>query len=327
MTLRNVCIVGPGAIGGMMAVHLQRAGFAVSAFARPARAAAIAARGITLHDGGKVYEGRPRVATQAADLGPQDLVVVTLKVNALRSVAADLAALCKPDTPLVFVMNGVPWWFFDGFGGALAGTRLDVLDPDGLLARTIPCARIVWGVINCGVVERADGSLSHEHSNQLQLGRPDGRLDGLEEVAGVFRAAGYNTELTARIRDAIWIKLQANITMNPVSALTMATLDRVLGDPLLLELVIGIAAETRAVGERLGLALGPDPAERLRQAAPTLGPSKTSMLQDAERGRPLELDALVAAVVEIGERLGVPMPRTRAVLGLARLRFAAPTGA
>ena len=210
MTIKNVCIVGPGAIGGMMAVMLERAGYAVSALARPARTEAMAARGLTLHDGGQVFHGHPRVATRAADLGPQDLIVVTLKGTGLREVAGEIESLRRADTPIVFVMNGVPWWFFDGFGGALAATRLRTLDPDGLLARIFPSASLIWGVINCGVVERPDGTISHEHSNQLQLGRPDAGMAGLDEIAQVFSAAGYNTETTPRIRDAIWIKLQAN---------------------------------------------------------------------------------------------------------------------
>ena len=145
-------------------------------------------------------------------------------------------------------------------------------------------------------------------------------MAGLDETAQVFSAAGYNTEITSRIRDAIWVKLQANVTMNPVSALTMATLDRVLADPLLRDLIIAIARETWAVGSTIGVDAGPDPAVRLGQSSPRLGASTTSMLQDIARGRPLELDGLIAAVVEIADLAGVPAPHTKAILGLVRLR-------
>ncbi len=322
MAFKSVCIVGPGAIGGMLAVLLTRAGYRVSALARPARANAIQQRGLTLHTGDQSCFARPIVATEASELGQHDLVVVTLKGGALRSLASEIAALCGPNTPVVFLMNGIPWWFFDGFGGALDGTRLQSLDPDGALARVIPKNRIVWGVINC-VVGEVDGEIVHQSMQQIELGRPDGRMDGLEEIAEVFRGGGYKTDAFPRIRNNIWVKLQANVTMNPVSALTMSTLDKVLTDPFALELVIAIAQEVRTVGAKLGLEVGGDPAERLRAIGPKLNASKTSMLYDAERGRPFELESLMAALIEIGERLRLPMPQTRAVYGLARLRSAA----
>lgn len=322
MAFKSVCIVGPGAIGGMLAVLLLNGGYRVTALARPGRAAAIEQRGLTLYTGGEKYYRRPLVATRAEELGQQDLVIVTLKGGALRGLASEIAALCGPQTPVVFLMNGIPWWFFDGFGGALAGTRLQSLDPDGELAKLIPAHRIVWGVINC-VVGEVDGAIVHQSMQQIELGRPDGRMDGLEKIAKVFRDAGYKTDAFPQVRNNIWVKLQANVTMNPVSALTMSTLDKVLTDPFALELVIAIAQETRAVGTKLGLEVGQDPAERLRAIGPKLNASKTSMLYDAERGRPLELDSVMAALLEIGDRLGVPMPNTRAVYALARVRSAA----
>jgi 2-dehydropantoate 2-reductase len=322
MAFKSVCIVGPGAIGGMLAVLLERAGYTMSALARPARAEAIRQHGLTLHMGGQTHTGRPAVASTASELGTQDLVVVTLKGGALRCLASEIAALCGPGTQVVFLMNGIPWWFFDGFGGPLAGTRLQSLDPDGELARALPAERVVWGVINC-VVGEVDGAIVHQNMQQIELGRPNGQMDGLEEIAEVFRGVGYKTDAFPQLRNNIWVKLQANVTMNPVSALTMSTLDKVLTDPFTLELVIAIALETRAVGAKLGLEVGLDPTERLRTLGPKLNASKTSMLYDAERGRPLELDSLMAALVEIGALLDVPMPQTRAVYGLARLRSAA----
>jgi 2-dehydropantoate 2-reductase len=320
VTIRKICIAGPGAIGGMMAVHLQRAGYDVCVLARPAKAAEITRNGFTLRDGGQIYTGKPTAASDARALGPQDLVIVTVKSAGLAWAAEHLAALSTPTTSWVFVMNGVPWWFFDGFGGKLQGTRLSTIDPDGYLSRAIALARIIWGVINCNVAIEPDGTLNHVHSNQLQLGRPNGSGDGLSEVAEVFRAAAYNTETTAAIRQAIWGKLLVNMTFNPISVLTMATSDLMLGDPLVRDLAINAVDEGRAVGEALGLAGGPSGAERFAGAGRGGVRAKTSMLADLERGRALEVAPLIGAVVEIAELCGVSMPLTKALYGLVRLR-------
>ncbi|MDX2221364.1 MAG: 2-dehydropantoate 2-reductase, partial [Rhodospirillaceae bacterium] len=324
--IRSICIVGPGALGGMMAVKFTRAGFAVSALARPDSAARIAARGITLHEDGQSYHERIKVAADPAALGPHDLVVVTVKTGGLAAVASHLPAVSRSDTPWVIVANGVPWWFFDDFGGAHAGMRLTSVDPAERLRTAIPTPRAIWGVINCRVSFRPDGSLSHEHSNHLQLGRPDRTTAGLDIVADTFRTGGYVTEPVAAIHEAIWGKLLANMTFNPISALTMATTDVMLSDPLVRELAVAVTDEGRAVGAALGLPPGPSGADRF-PVGRKLARAATSMLSDVERGRPLELDALVAAVVEIADRVGVPVPFTRMLLGLARVRSHTLSGA
>ena len=315
MEYRKVCIVGPGAIGGMMAVMLSRAGVEVTALARKSKADAINAKGINLLFNGEMLNARIQAAADPAALGPQDLLVVTLKSNALPAVAASLPALCKPTTPIVFAMNGVPWWFFDGFGGAAAGSPLKSLDADGSLSRAIPSARVIWGVINNSVHENPDGTLEHTNAQHLALGRPTDDPTGVEEVAEVFRLGGYKTVLSPNIRQDLWIKLMVNITLNPISALTYGTVKDVLEEPLIREGVVAVAAEARAVAEKLGLDTGPDRFDRMKAA-----PVKTSMLQDLERGRPLELASIVEAVVEIAERVAVPMPQTRMLLGMMRLR-------
>jgi 2-dehydropantoate 2-reductase len=319
MSKPRVCIVGPGAIGGMMAVHLQRVGHPVSALARPAKVAEIKAKGITLLDGGQTYRGRPTVSADPAELGAHDIVVVTVKTGGLAAVVPHLAALSRPGAPWVFVMNGVPWWFFSHFDGPKRGTVLNSVDPDGTLARMIPLERVVWGVINCGVSIRPDGVLSHDHSNHLQLGRPNLTRDGLAPLVEVFTAADYNTEATDRIHHAIWTKLLANMTLNPLSALTSATSDLILTDPLVREFTIAVAEEGRAIAEALGIPPGPPARERFAASA-RLGKSKTSMLADMERGRPLEIEPIVGAAVEIGDLLGVPVPNTKTLYGLIRVR-------
>jgi 2-dehydropantoate 2-reductase len=322
MAKPSVCIVGPGAIGGMMAVHLQRVGHDVSALARPAKTAEIKAKGITLIDGGQTYNGRPKVSADPAELGAHDVVVVTVKADGLASVVPHLPALSKPDAPWVFVMNGVPWWFFSHFGGARRGTTLATVDPEGALSRAIPLARVVWGVINCRVAIDPDGTLRHEHSNQLQLGRPDTSTVGLQPIVDMFAAAGYVGEATDRIHAAIWGKLLANMTLSPVSALTLATSDIIFAEPHLRDLLMAVADEGRAVGEAMGIPGGPTGRERFAGAG-RLGKSKTSMLADIERGRPMEIEPIVGAVVEIADLHGVPVPHTKALYGLIRARVRA----
>jgi 2-dehydropantoate 2-reductase len=320
MGAKKVCIVGPGAIGGMMAVHLQRVGFEVSALARPGKVAEINAKGFRLLDGGQEYRGQPKAAASGRELGPQDLVIVTVKAAGLAWVAEHIGALSRPDTPWVFVMNGVPWWFFHGFGGPHAGTTLQSIDPGGALSRALPADRLTWGVINCNVAIEPDGTFNHVHSNHLQLGRPSGDMAGLEAVADVFRQAGYNTDLTAKIREAIWGKLLVNMTFNPLSVLTMSTTDMLLADPLVREVAIKVVDEGRAVAAVLGLPTGPSGAERFPPPTKPAVRATTSMLADAMRGRELEVEPLIGAVVEIAERIGVPVPHTQTLYALIRLR-------
>jgi 2-dehydropantoate 2-reductase len=312
---RKICIVGPGAIGGMMAVLLARAGHEVSALARAPKAEAITNRGLTLLMGGETFDADIKASAEAADLGPQDLLIVTLKGNGLPAMAPHLARLCGPRTPMVFAMNGVPWWFFDGFGGKLAGFKLASLDPDGVLASTIDPARIVWGVITCSVGERDDGVIVHTATQNLILGRPSDDPAGLEDIAAVFRPGGYVTTISANIRREIWTKLLVNVIVNPMSTLTHGALGELIAEPLLEEAVRAVAGEMRALGLVLGLDAGPDRFERLKNST-----VKTSMLQDLERGRPLEMDSIIEATVDIAGRAGIAMPQARMLLGLLRLR-------
>jgi 2-dehydropantoate 2-reductase len=314
---RKICIVGPGAIGGMMAVLLKNAGAGVSALARPVKAAAIRAKGLTLQLADRTLTERMPVSSDPQDLGPQDLVVVTLKSNALLSAAHDIAALCGPKTEVVFAMNGLPWWFFDGFGGALAGRRIKAIDPDGLLARTFPNDRSIWSVVNCSAIERADGVIEHTRAQQLILGRPDNDPRGLDAIAAVFQTANYTTTASPNIRNDVWAKLVVNVCGNPVSALTCALLGEMYDDPLVRECMEGIVAEVRSLGAKFGFETEPDPV-RFQKGTRV----RTSMLQDLDRGRPLELGSIIEAAVEIGEAAGHPMPLTRAIYGLTRLRAA-----
>ncbi len=312
---RKVCIVGPGAIGGMLAIMLERSGFEVSALARSKKVEAINSRGITLLSEGQTLKGAPKASTDPAELGPQDLVIVTLKSNAFASVAPSLAPLCKADTPLVMAMNGLPWWFFDDFGGALAGTTIKAVDPDGTLSKIIPSEQLIWAVVNCSVSELPDGTLEHTRGQLFTLGRPNDDPEGVDDVCEVFRVSGYDCVISENIRQDIWSKLLANVAFNPITALAMAEIKDVFEDPYVYECIMTVAAEARAVADAFGLESDLERLQRMRGAK-----VRTSMLQDLERKRPLELGSIVEAVVEIAEHTKVPVPQLRAVLGLMRLR-------
>ncbi len=320
MGYRRVCIVGPGAIGGMMAVKLIRAGFEVSALVREPRVAQIESSGITLHDDGETFTETPAVSADPHELGQHDLVIITVKEYALADVAQHIATLTASEGQVVQITNGIPWWFFHGFGAGLQGTRLQSVDRGGQVSRYFEAGRHIGGVINCGVSWQDDGSLRHDHSNHLALGRPDNTADGMEEVAEVFRTAGYNTDVVDTIQQAVMTKLLANISFNPVSALCSATLDRLIANEHTRHLLLGLMNEGRAITTAVGLDPGPDPAERFSSAT-KMGASKTSMLQDVEAGKPLEINAILGAAIEIGEKTGVPMPLSQAMLGLLQVKM------
>lgn len=319
MSINRICIIGPGAIGGMMAVKFITAGFEVSTIVRPHRMEALRRDGITLHDGRETFHAVPTVAADTQDLGPQDLVIITVKETALAGVAPTVAPLLHDTTQVVQVMNGIPWWFFAGLEGPHKDAKLHSVDRDGCVSNHLDLLRHIGGVINCGVSWQADGSLRHDHSNELFIGRPSNDPAGVDAVAEVFRAAGYNTTVAARIQQKVMEKLAANVSFNPVSALTMATTDLMLGDDVVADTLLGLMNEVRAITTALGLDPGPDPSDRIKGGG-QLKASKTSMLQDMEAGKPLELDGILAATIEVASLVDVPVPLTRTIYGLLRLR-------
>ena len=319
MTLSRVCIVGPGAIGGMMAVKLSEAGFDVSALVRSHRVESLNKNGLTLLDGGETLHAVPKAVDQSEDLGPQDLVVITVKEYALKDVAPVLSPLLQSHTQVVQITNGIPWWFFSSFGGDLQGTHLNSVDHDGCVSNYFELSRHIGGVINCGVSIRDDGVLVHDHSNQLYLGRPDNDPRGLEAVADVFRQADYNTDGADNIHQQVMTKLLANVSFNPVSALAMGTLDLLWADKFVAETLLGLMNEGRAVTTALGLDSGPDPESRFNTSR-KIPPSKTSMLQDMEQGKRLELAGILASTIEVANLLDVAVPLTKSMYGLLRVK-------
>ena len=322
----KVCIVGLGAIGGLFAAWLARLPaerVQVSALVRGATLAAVREHGLRLDDAAGSHRVDITVADDPAALGPQDLVLVAVKAPALPAVAEAVAALSHADTTVLGAMNGVPWWFFDGLpADAPVPTRgwvLDSVDPGGRLRALLPPARTVGGVVHMAASTRGPGHVKHAMGRRLVIGCATGGAGPrTAAVAALLAEAGVEVEPSACIQRDVWFKLWGNLTMNPVSALTGATLDQILADPLVRGFCSGVMAEAQALGAAIGLPIAQSPEERHAVTA-KLGAVRTSMLQDLQAGRALEIDALVSAVRELGQRLGQPTPLLDALLGLVRL--------
>ena len=321
---QKICIYGAGAIGGWLGARLAAQGAAVSAVARGATLAALRTHGLRLREAGADGAVAERAfAVQASDspfdLGPQDLVIVAVKAPAMAEVARAIAPLLGPDTAVLTAMNGVPWWFLQGFGGPLAGTRLESVDPGGAIAQAIDARRVIGCVVHASCSVDEPGVIRRHFGNGLIVGEPaGGDTPRLESLAALLRQAGFDTTVSAQIQKDVWYKLWGNMTINPISAFTGATADRILDDDLARGFVSAVMLEAREIGARIGVPIDQTPEDR-HAVTRKLGAFKPSMLQDVEAGRSVELDALVASVRELGQLTGVATPFTDALLGLARL--------
>jgi 2-dehydropantoate 2-reductase len=315
----KVCIYGAGAIGGWIGVKLAHAGCQVSVVARGATLDALQAHGLRLEEAGTTTPAPVRSGAHPAELGEQDLVVVAVKAPAMADVAAAIGPLLGPKTVVLTAMNGVPWWFFEGFGGPLAGTRLQAVDPDGAIARAIPGHRIVGCVVHASCSVRSPGFVRHHFGNRLIVGEPSGeKTPRVQALADLLARAGLDCAVAEQIQRDAWYKLWGNMTVNPISAFTGATTDRILDDELVRKFISDVMLEAREIGARIGIPIAQTPDDR-HQVTRKLGAFKTSMLQDVEAGKPVELDALVTVVRELGALTGVPTPCTDVLLGLSRL--------
>ena len=316
----RVGVFGAGAIGGLLGVRLAQAGAEVTFVARGPHLAAMRADGVTLRSGGETLTVHPRCVADAAEAGVQDAVIVTLKAHSLPAAAPAIATMMGGETALVTAVNGVPYWYFHGVDGAFRDRRVESVDPGGVLWDTLPPAQAVGCVVYPAAEVVAPGVIEHTYGDRFILGEPDGsRSARVEALSKLLIAGGLKAPIRPRIRDEIWVKLWGNLTFNPVSALTGATLDRITGTPELRGLCRMMMQEAQAVGEALGVRFGVSVDKRIEGAA-EVGAHKTSMLQDLERGRPMEIDALLGAVVELGAMTGQPMPVCSGVLALVRER-------
>jgi 2-dehydropantoate 2-reductase len=316
----KICIVGAGAVGGLLGARLAGAGARVSVIARGATAAALRSHGLRVAAGDSVTRADVTVTEHPEEIGPQDVVVLAVKGQAMAGVAARIAPLLYADTMVVTAMNGVPWWFFDGFGGPFVGLRLAAIDPQGAIAAAIPAHHVIGCVVHLSCSVPEPGVARPGFGNQLIIGEPSGSVSPrVERLAALLVRAGFEVPVSACIQRDIWYKLWGNMTTNPVSALTGATADRIIDDPLVKRFCLAAMAEAAAIGTAIGCPITQSGEERMAVTR-KLGAFRTSMLQDLDAGKPLELDALVSAVREIGERVGVATPNIDALLGLARLK-------
>ena len=316
----KICIYGAGAIGGWIGSGLARAGSHVSVVARGATLTALQQHGLRLHQNGLATAVPVACSDSPEALGIQDLVVLAVKAPSLPEVALHIAPLLGPNTIVLTAMNGVPWWFLQGFGGSLAGTRLTSVDPGGVLAQAIPAHHIMGCVVHASCSLHEPGLVHHLFGNTLIVGEPAGQAtDRVQQLAALLEKAGFETSVSSQIQKDIWFKLWGNMTVNPISALTGATTDLILDDDLVRGFISSVMLEAKEIGARLGLVIDQQPEDR-HAVTRKLGAFKTSMLQDVQAGKAVELDALVSSVKELGALTGVVTPCTDALLGLARLQ-------
>jgi 2-dehydropantoate 2-reductase len=314
----SVAVVGAGAIGAWIADALGAAGWSVSMVARGSTLEALRAEGLRIERGGETRRSRPR-AGSPAELGIHDFVFLTVKAQALPDLAPSLSPLIGPSTVVVSGTNGIPWWFFHDFGGAMANQPLDAVDPGQTQDRAFPRQRILGSVVHASVQVLAPAHIRVVAADRLLVGEPSGEITPhLERVAGGLLAGGINAEISRRIRHEVWAKLWGNMNMNPLSALTRSGTARMLADADVRQLCLRMMEEMQVCARRLDLQTSVTPAERIA-VTQRLGDFKTSMLADLEAGRPLELAPQLGAVAEIAQRLDVPAPFVRAILGLTRL--------
>jgi len=318
----KICVYGAGAVGGLIAAWLARSGHEVAVVARGVALEAIRAQGLRVRDGatGEARAHRVRVGPDPARLGPQDYVIVAVKAQSLSGVAEGIGPLVGPGTSIITAMNGVPWWFFERlpFGGGKL--RLESLDPNGRLARAMPTERIVGCVIHLAASTPEPGLVSHNVGRRLILGEPGGRNSlRTKNIASALSDAGFEVAVSDFIEREFWVKLLGNVSFNPVSALTVSLADGLIANKEVKAIMVEIMREVLAIGRAVGVDADIEPEARIDMAR-ALGRFKTSMLQDLESGKHLEIDGLLAGTLEIARKAGVPAPCTQTLFGLIRAR-------
>jgi len=314
--MTRICIYGAGAIGGYLGARLAASGEEVSLIARGAHLKAMQTNGLKLIEDGKELITFPNCTDDPTQLGQQDYVIITLKAPSVLQVVEKMQPLLGKDTAVVTAINGIPWWYFYGIEGPWKDHQLKSVDPDGKQWQMITPQRVIGCVVYPAAEVIAPGVIKHVAGNRFSLGEPDGsRSERVESLSQLLRDADLQAPVRSSIREEIWVKLWGNVTFNPISALTGATLDVILADPGTLQLTRKMMTEVQAVGEKLGVRFAIDIEQRINQAI-LVGAHKTSMLQDVERGKPLEIDALIKVVQELGQLVGVETPMIDSVVAL-----------
>ena len=312
-------IVGAGAIGAFVGAMLSKSGEDVTLIARGPHLRAMQERGVRIRGEIGEFEAHPIATDDPATVGPVDVVLLTLKAHSLTAMAPRLAPLIGPETTVVSAQNGIPWWYFYRHGGEWEGTHLESIDPGGVISQSIDPARVIGCVVypSTSIVE--PGVVWHIEGTRFAIGEPDGsRSERCRRLADAFIKAGLRSPIRTDIRHDMWVKMMGNVAYNPISALARATLIEIVECPETRRLAAAIMAEVDSVAKKLGIELGISMEQRLEGAA-KVGYHKTSMLQDIEAGRPLELEAIVGVMVELGDKMGLALPCTRTVYACVKL--------
>jgi 2-dehydropantoate 2-reductase len=320
----KICIYGAGAIGGLLGAKLARAGQETVLIARGPHLAALREHGLTLKSGEEEFTVHPHATDNPAEAGVQDFVIVTLKANAVPAIAEKMLPLLGPQTAVVMAVNGLPWWYFYGLEGAFRDRRVKILDPEDKLWSLIGPQRVIGFVVYPAAEISSSGHIQHVEGDRFSLGEPDGsRSERVLALSGALMAAGFKAPVKTDIRSEIWLKLWGNAVFNPISALTGATLRAICEDAETAKLVVQVMREVEQVANAVGVKM-PVSLEKRMAGAGAIGEHKTSMLQDLEKGRPLELDAIVTAVIELADLTEVAVPQLRGLYALTKLRTAHP---
>ena len=315
----KIAIVGAGAIGAFLGAKLALSGEDVYLIARGPHLKAMQADGVRVRSPDGDFEAHPTATDDYESIGPVDFVFLTVKAHSLTAIAPNLAPLLGPDTAVVSAQNGIPWWYFMGHGGPFDGESIESVDPGGVIAAAIDPSRIIGCVIYPSTSIVQPGVIEHIEGNRFSLGELDGSTsDRCRRLAAALIAAGLRAPIRGHIRHDMWVKLLGNVVFNPMSALTGATLEEMVTHPETSATVRAVMAEADEVARGLGVRL-PFTIEQRMEGARKVGAHKTSMLQDLEAGRPMELESVVGVVIELGEKLGLPMPLTRTLYSCARL--------
>jgi 2-dehydropantoate 2-reductase len=316
----KVCIVGAGAIGGYMAVRIANAGHNVSVIARGPHLAAIKDRGMKLIEENDEFVAENLTATEfVGELGPMDVVLLALKAHQIVPIVNDMSVLLGPNTVIVTLQNGIPWWYFQNFAGDYANQVVETVDPGGLLFNSIDPDRLIGCIAYPATTISKPGVIQHIEGNRFPVGELSGmKTERVQMVSDLFAESGFKSRIIDDIRSEIWLKLWGNLTFNPISALTHSTLVDICQFPLTRQLAAEMMTEAQTVGERLGAHFR-IPMEKRIAGAESVGKHKTSMLQDVEAGKPIEIESMLGAVIELAEVTGVQTPTLRAIYACVSL--------
>jgi len=314
----KVAVYGAGAIGGLIGGHLARTGQDVTLIARGPHLAALKEKGLHIHGHSGDFTVHPKATEDAREAGPQDFVIIALKANAVPAIADKLAPLLGPETGVVMAVNGVPWWYFYGAEGALKDARIPSVDPEDKLWQLVGPQRVIGCVVYPAAEVTAPGEIRHVENDRFSLGEASGEKTArVQALSNAFIEAGFKAPVKPDIRTEIWVKLWGNVAFNPISALTGGTLAGICGDPATRAVARAVMTEAEAIANALGVKMPIDVEKRINGAA-GVGEHKTSMLQDVERGRPIELEAIVGAVRDLARLVNVPTPNIDLIYGLLK---------